>query len=256
MSNFKNTFKNKAFVGYLTAGDGGLENSLMAMHALVAGGVDILEIGVPFSDPIADGPTIQAASARALKSNITIENILQLISRFKNESESEIPIILFSYYNPIYQAKQNNPNFYADLKAHGVDGCLIVDLPLEEMDYHYHACINHQIDPIFLISPSTPMPRIQMIASKARGMLYYVCRKGTTGIKNDLPNDFKKRLTDIQSITKLPVVVGFGVSNRNMTKTICEYADGFVVGSLFVNAIAAGFNCEQLIALTKSLDPR
>lgn len=249
------TFKNKpVFVGYLTAGDGGLQKTKQAMQALVDGGVDILEVGIPFSDPVADGPIIQQAATRALQQGASLQNILPMIAEFKRFNHT--PVIIFSYFNPIFQAKRQNPNFYQTLKDYGVDGCLVVDLPLEEMQSHYVDCINNQIDPIFLISPSTPIERIAKINQKGQGMFYYVCRKGTTGIKTDLPPDLKQRLTEIKHICQLPVVVGFGVSNREMAKKICDIADGFVVGSYFVKALASGENTRTLKALATSIDPR
>lgn len=236
------------------AGDGGFDRSLEAMLAFVEGGVDILEIGVPFSDPIADGKTIQQASYRSLQQGTIFSKILELIRRFKTFKNT--PIILFSYYNPILNASQKQKHFYQKMKESGVDGILIVDLPLEEMQYHYEACLKVNIDPIFLISPSTSVNRIKKINKFGRGMLYYVCRYGTTGIKNELPENLREKISEIKSNTHLPLVVGFGVSNREMTKVISNHADGFVVGSLLVKAIAENKTHHELIQLVREVDPR
>ena len=252
MSIIEKTLRQKnGFVGYLTAGDGGMTRSKEAMLALVAGGVNILEVGVPFSDPIADGPIIQSAAKRALASGATIEKVLQLVLALKQEAKT--PIILFTYYNPILNA---GPNFYRRAKQAGVDGCLVVDLPLEESSVYQKACAKENLDPIFLISPSTPKERVEQIAKQGRGMLYYVSRLGTTGLRSDLSADLKARLTMIKSISKLPVVAGFGVTNREMAKAILAYADGFVVGSLFVAAVAKGETPDQIQSLVKAIDPR
>jgi len=251
MSVIENTLQQPCFIGYLTAGDGGMERSKEAMLALIHGGVDILEVGVPFSDPVADGPTIQAAATRALEDGANLEKILQLIRELKQETDT--PIILFTYYNPILNA---GPGFYARAKEAGVDGCLVVDLPLEESDAYRKACEKEGLDPVFLISPSTPKERIKKIADCSRGMLYYVTRSGTTGVRDTLPTDLKEKLKTIKSVSKLPVVAGFGVSNRDMAKAMLEHADGFVVGSLFVKAVANGDTPEQIKTLVESIDPR
>lgn len=253
MSKITSVFKKQpGYVGYIVAGDGGMQRSLMMMCALVEGGVNILEIGVPFSDPVADGPVIQTAAARSVANGTTLENVLDLVQQFRKYHST--PIILFSYFNPIYIAEKKY-DFYARAKAVGVDGCLIVDAPIEEMSEYHAACIKNDIDPIFLIAPSTSIERIKMINDKAKGMLYYVCRKGTTGIKNDFPLDMQHRLMEIKSIVTLPVVVGFGISHPEMAKTVIKRADGFVIGSLFVQAVAENKSAEQLTVLARSFNP-
>lgn len=254
MNKFSATFqKGPAYIGYLTAGDGGMEASFNYFMALMKGGVDILEIGIPFSDPVADGPIIQAAANRALKSGTTITDVLNLVQRLREYTQ--IPIILFSYYNPIFIASQKEDFFLAAKKA-GVDGCLIVDIPLEESYDYSLNCVRNQIEPILVISPSTPDERIKKIADHSNAMLYYACRKGTTGVRNELPDDVVAKLAMIKSHTQVPVVAGFGISNQKMAKTIIQHADGFVVGSLFVEATAAGISPEELIKLAQSIDPR
>lgn len=239
------------FVAYLTAGDGGMQRTKEAMLALIQGGVNIVEVGLPFSDPIADGPTIQAAAARALESGATLENVFQLIREIKNETQ--VPVILFTYYNPIVNA---GSTFYRRAKEAGIDGCLVVDLPLEESKAYQEACIKENLDPIFLISPSTPKERIKRISEASRGMLYYVTRSGTTGVRDEVPSDLKEKLKMIKSVSSLPVVAGFGIANRDMAKAMLAYADGFVVGSLFVKAVAQGETPKQIQILAESIDPR
>ena len=242
--------KQSGFVGYLTAGDGGLSRSKEAMLALIKGGVNILEVGVPFSDPVADGATIEAAAARALKLGASLEGVLELIRDLRKETD--VPIILFSYYNPVFQAGED---FFKRAHDAGVNGCLIVDLPIEESDAYCQSCEAANIDSVFLISPSTPIDRIKQINNKSKGMLYYVCRTGTTGVKNTMPEDLKQRLADIKSVATLPVVAGFGISNRDMAAEVLNHADGFVVGSLFVKAVADGKTAAELTMLASSLNP-
>lgn len=245
--------RKKAFVAYVTAGDGGMDRTVSAMHALVDGGVDILEIGVPFSDPVADGPVIQAAADRSLKNGTTIDTVLRGIHQFKQSQAT--PVVLFGYYNPIFVANQSG-DFFKRAKEAGVDGVLIVDVPLEECDDYYTQCVEVGIDPVLLLSPSTPAERVQKINEKSKGMLYYACRKGTTGEKSTLPEGFAKQMSDIKVLTTLPVIAGFGVSNKAMSAEILQHADGFVVGSTFVKAIGDGIEDDALTTLAKSLDPR
>lgn len=236
MSAIADVFKNKkAFVAYLTAGDGGFAKSLAVMTAYAESGVDIIEVGVPFSDPVADGPVIQAAAMRAITDGFTLNDALKLIQEFR--AHYTTPIILFGYFNPILQAGDLN-TFFKKAKAAGVDGSLIVDLPLEEGEGYHRACLAAGIDPIYLIAPSTPDERLPKIASMAQGMLYYACRKGVTGLRDDLPLELTSRVAKIKSITDVPVAVGFGIANRNMADAVLKVADGFVVGSLLVDAAA------------------
>lgn len=240
-----------AYVAYLTAGDGGMERTAEAMLALIDAGVTILEVGVPFSDPVADGPTIQQAAARALAQGTTLADIFNLIAQLRKQTQ--IPIILFSYYNPILAYGKN---FYTDAKQAGVDGCLIVDLPLEEASQHYQLCQQVNLDPILLIAPSTPLERVKQINQQGQGFLYYVSRKGTTGIKSFLPDDFADKMTAIKAVTTLPIVVGFGIASREAAKAVISHADGFVIGSLFVDAVAQGMTRHEITELAKSIDPR
>lgn len=244
--------KKSAFIAYITAGDGGLKYTREAAIALAEGGVDILEIGLPFSDPTADGPVIQRAMNRALQEEITLFDVLAVVKEVKQAID--IPIILFTYYNPLFNAIEND--VFRKAKEAGVNGILVVDLPIEESNEYYHHCIQNKIDPIYIITPSTPLDRIKKIEKKRSAFLYYVCRKGTTGIKNSLPNDFEKNMRQIKQVTQTPVVAGFGISNKQTAATVLSHADGFVVGSLFVKAIEEGASPNDLTKLAIQLDPR
>lgn len=251
MNRIKQAFKShSAYVGYLTAGDGGYQHSLKSVLALITGGVNIIEIGVPFSDPVADGPTIQQASQRALEQGMTLSKTLELVADIRQQSE--VPIILFSYYNPIYNMGEA---FYQRAKKAGTDGILMVDLPLEESQKHLAFCQHHQLDPIFLISPKTTEQRLDLISKHAKGMLYYVCRNGTTGVKSSLPDDFASNIAKIRKHSRLPIITGFGISTQAMAKQALEHADGFVVGSLFVDTVAQTKDYAVITQKARSIKP-
>ncbi|MCX5821930.1 MAG: tryptophan synthase subunit alpha [Deltaproteobacteria bacterium] len=223
----------KAFVAYLTAGDPDLEATEKLIPALEAAGVDIVEIGVPFSDPTADGPVIQAASQRALKRGATLEKILAMISELRRTSG--IPIVLFGYYNPILS--YGPERFAADAAASGVDGILVVDLPPEEADE-----LRRFTDPaglafITLIAPTTDPKRARKILRRATGFVYYISVTGVTGTAVPRPDDVRRDVKRLKEMTALPVVVGFGISTPAQAATIAPLADGVVVGSALVRLI-------------------
>lgn len=250
---FKQIFSNRpAFLSYLTVGDGGLEYSKQAALAMVAGGVDILELGVPFSDPIADGPVIQAAMMRALAHDTTILDVFQLAQEIK--AISSVPIVLFSYFNPLY-ALQQKSLLNARL-LHAIDGILVVDLPIEESFEFNQLCNAHAVAPIHIITPSTPQQRIQHIDQNAHAFLYYACRRGITGMRDHLPADFSNNIQSIKRIAGNPVVAGFGISTRQHAAEAIQHTDGFVVGSRFVHAMAQQATPAELTTLAQSLDPR
>jgi len=247
-----NTFaNNKAFIAYLTAGDGGIEKTLKAALALIEGGVNMLEIGVPFSDPIADGSVIQRAAMRALSAGTTLKDVLWLTQQIRKYSD--IPLILFSYFNPILTALKTS--FLQDAKQAGIDGILIVDCPLEESHAFHEQCVTQALAPIYVIAPTTPLERICKMDAHGQGFLYYACRKGTTGIQKGLPDDFVEKIQHIKAHTHLPVVVGFGISDRDMAQKVWQHADGVVVGSLFVKALEDGMDPSALTQLAMDLDP-
>ena len=226
MSRISKAFaKRDAFVGYLTAGDAGKKEFL----ALLEMGVNVLEIGIPFSDPVADGPVIQKAMERSLNNGTTPEKVLHLVQDLRKETE--VPLILFTYLNPI---QRDLKGFLSQAKQAGVDGILVVDLPLEESAEYLEICEEVGLDPIFVIAPSTPPKRIGEIARVAKGFLYYACRKGTTGARKGLPEDLAGKIAQIRAKSALPIAVGFGISDRETGRAILKIADGFVVGSHFV----------------------
>jgi len=238
----------KAFVAYLTAGDPSLEKTEELIPALEAAGVDIMEIGVPFSDPTADGPVIQAASQRALKRGATLEKILAMISELRRTSG--IPIVLFGYYNPILS--YGPERFAADAAASGVDGILVVDLPPEEADE-----LRRFTDPaglafITLIAPTTDPKRARKILRRATGFVYYISVTGVTGTAVPRPDDVRRDVTRLKGITALPVAVGFGISTPAQAATIAPLADGVVVGSALVRLIGEKGGSGDLIPAATS----
>ncbi|MEM9242749.1 MAG: tryptophan synthase subunit alpha [Pseudomonadota bacterium] len=253
MNKIEYTFARKpAFIAYLTAGQRSLAFTQDAAIALVQGGVSLLEIGVPFSDPIADGPVIQSAMQQGVEANITINTVLEVIQNIKKTID--VPIILFTYYNPLLNAANNN--IYEKARVAGVDGVLVVDLPLEEADDHFNQCKQYNISPISVIASSTAVDRIQRIGQKSSGFLYYACRNGTTGIKRSLPDNYQDKVQQIKQCSHLPVAAGFGISDKKTAAAALSCADGFVVGSLFIKAIAARATTKELTQLAQQIDPR
>jgi tryptophan synthase alpha chain len=223
----------KAFIAYLTAGDPGLEATEALIRALETAGVDIIEVGVPFSDPTADGPAIQAASLRALKQGATLEKILAMINRLRRQSG--VPIVLFTYYNPILS--YGPERFATDAAAAGVDGILVVDLPPEEADE-----LRKYSDPaglafITLIAPTTDPKRARKILRGATGFVYYISVTGVTGTAVPRPDDVRRDVERLKGMTALPVAVGFGISTPAQAAAIAPLADGVVVGSALVRLI-------------------
>lgn len=252
-SRIQHLFANdKAFIAYLTAGDGGIERTLDAALALIDGGVNMLEIGMPFSDPVADGLIIQQAAARALAMGTTLQDVLWLAKEIRKQSE--IPLVLFSYFNPILS--QLKSDFFSNAKNSGIDGLLLVDCPLEESEGVREKCTQHDIDLIYVITPSTPLERLKKIDQHAQGFLYYACRKGTTGMRNALPDDFQQKMEAIKRVVSLPVVVGFGISNQEMADGVLAHADGVVIGSLFVKALAESGSPLMLTTLALNICPQ
>jgi len=224
----------KAFIAYLTAGDPDLKATAKLIPALEIAGVDILEIGVPFSDPTADGPIIQAASQRSLKQGTTLEKILAMIASLRRTSG--IPIVLFGYYNPILS--YGPEKFAADAKVSGVDGILVVDLPPEEADE-----LRQYTDPaglafITLIAPTTDLKRVAKILRGAAGFVYYISVTGVTGTAVPRTEDIRHDLVGIKRMTTRPIAVGFGISTPEQAAVIAHLADGIVIGSALVRLIA------------------
>jgi len=233
----------KALITYITAGDPNLSVSREIIWQLIESGADILELGVPFSDPTADGPVIQAASQRALKTGITLTDILGLVKEIRRVSQ--IPLILFSYYNPLFVVGTQEITQRA--KEAGVDGLLVVDLPYEEADELKKYTDHADLDLIFLLAPTSNDTRIKMISQKARGFLYYVSMTGVTGSTRSEGQYVEEDIRRIKKYTDLPIAIGFGISTPNQAQTMGKCADGVVVGSAIVRIIEQHRNSPQLL---------
>ena len=251
MSRIKDAFKNKKpFIGYITAGACGHKKTVSAALAMIDGGVDILELGIPFSDPVGDGPVIQCAHQRALKNKTTPSIVLEVVKEIRKKSKA--PIVLMTYYNPILQAGKS---FFLKAKKVGVDGILIIDLPIEEAQDYLKNMKASKLDPIFLVTPSTKSERLKKIASSSQGFIYYASQKGTTGVKKSLPRDLAKNVKQIKKISSKPVAVGFGIGSKKDAASVLKVADAFVVGSLFVSLLDQKATQEQIKNKARSLKP-
>ena len=235
----------KALIVYLTAGDPSLDMTKKLIFALEKAGADILEIGVPFSDPTADGPVIQAASQRALKTGTTLQGVLDLVADVRKVSE--IPIVLFGYFNPIFAYGVKK---FANAARHaGVDGVLVVDLPYEEAKELKKYTDTVDIDFISLIAPTTDEERLKKIAATASGFLYYISITGITGTAVPKIVNIKTEVNKIHKTTNLPIAVGFGISKPQQVREIGRFADGVVVGSAVVRLIDENKNNKDLIKI-------
>jgi tryptophan synthase alpha chain len=224
----------KALIPYITAGDPNPEQTVPLLHALVAAGADVIELGVPFSDPMADGPVIQRASERALVHKMGLRKVLAMVRDFR-ETNQTTPIVLMGYANPI--EAMGAAQFVELAKEAGVDGVLTVDYPPEECEDFNRQLAQAGIDSIFLLSPTTEPARTELIVKQATGFLYYVSLKGVTGAGNLDIVEVKKRVTEIRKSTSLPVGVGFGVKDAATAREVSKIADAVVVGSRMVLAI-------------------
>ncbi len=240
MSRIQSTFtalkanNKKALIPYITAGDPHPKFTVELMHAMVANGADIIELGVPFSDPMADGPVIQRASERALVHKVGLRKVLALVKEFRTTDDST-PVVLMGYANPI--EAMGTMAFAANAKDAGVDGVLTVDYPPEECGNFIAELNKNDIDSIFLLSPTTEAKRINLVVKQATGFLYYVSLKGVTGAANLDVDEVKARVADIRKQTDLPVGVGFGVKDAATAKSVAAFADAVVVGSRTVLTI-------------------
>lgn len=224
----------KALVPYFTAGDPHPDHTVPLLHALVASGADIIELGVPFSDPMADGPVIQRASERALAHKMGLRKVLAMVKDFR-ETNQKTPIVLMGYANPI--EAMGAAQFVSLAKEAGVDGVLTVDYPPEECEAFNQQLAQADIDSIFLLSPTTEPSRTELIVKQATGFLYYVSLKGVTGAANLDVVEVKKRVAAIRHSTQLPIGVGFGVKDAATAREVAAIADAVVVGSRMVLAI-------------------
>jgi tryptophan synthase alpha chain len=228
------TSNKKALIPYITAGDPHPKHTVNLLHTLVASGADMIEVGIPFSDPMADGPVIQRASERALKHKVGLSKVLEIVSEFRQE-DTKTPIILMGYANPI--EAMGRDVFTQMAKNAGVDGVLTVDYPPEECKDFIASLQANGIDSIFLLSPTSDAARVDLIVNQASGFLYYVSLKGVTGAANLDIEEVKARVADIRTKTTLPIGVGFGVKDAATAKKVAAIADAVVVGSRMVIAI-------------------
>lgn len=224
----------KALIPFFTAGDPDPASCVPLMHALVAGGADIIELGVPFSDPMADGPVIQRSSERALKHGVSLRDVIGWVSDFR-KTDSATPVVLMGYANPV--ESMGGEHFAKAAKAAGADGVVVVDYPPEEAEQLVGMLDAAGLDTIFLLSPTTSAARLKQVAALGRGYLYYVSLKGVTGAANIDVSDVAQRLAHIRSFTRLPVGVGFGIRDGETARSIAGVADAVVIGSRLVQEI-------------------
>lgn len=233
----------KALVAFLTAGDPDMESTLSLATEICTRGADILEIGIPFSDPLAEGLTIQKASERSLANGTKLEDILELARKLAERVET--PIVLMGYANPFFSLGEEA--FAKSARAVGVSGVIVPDLPPEEGREFYDSCMQNGVDPILLVSPTTSQLRLKYLSARTRGFLYYVSLTGVTGKRSSLPRGLRKSVEHARSQSSNPVCVGFGISTPEQAAEVSTYADGVVVGSAFVERIATSGSLSQAV---------
>jgi len=238
----------KAFIAFITAGYPDLNTTKKLVLGLTRVGVDIIELGVPFSDPMADGPIIQEASQAALKNGINLNDILNLVKALRKKINT--PLCLMTYYNPIFCFGEER--FAKKASACGVDGIIIPDLPPEEGASFIRLANKSKIDTIFFVSPTTSPERIKLVSRVTRGFIYYVSLTGVTGPRENLPQDLANNLKIIKKLSKKPVCVGFGVSRPEQVKAIYKVADGVIVGSAIVGKIKENIGKPDLVKRVSS----
>jgi tryptophan synthase alpha chain len=223
----------KAFIAYITAGDPSVELTGELVLALEQAGTDVIELGIPFSDPLADGPVNQAAAERALKHGVSLADIVRFVGELRKRTA--VPIIFFTYFNPIF--KYGVEKFAQDAASAGVDGALAVDLPPEESADYKAAMDAAGLSTVYLIAPTSTRDRIRLISEQSTGFVYYVSRTGVTGVRESVEESVKPMVAEIRSFTDKPVAVGFGISKPQQVKEVAQYADGVVVGSGIVRLV-------------------
>ncbi|MDR0838568.1 MAG: tryptophan synthase subunit alpha [Oscillospiraceae bacterium] len=219
----------KAFIGFVTGGDPSFEKSEEFILEMERAGADLIEIGIPFSDPIAEGPVIQAANIRALSGGATVDGCFELAARLR--AKTDVPLVFLTYLNPVF--RRGYDKFFADCAAAGVDGVIIPDLPFEEQPEVKTPAKAHSIDVISLIAP-TSEARIAEIAKDASGFIYVVSSMGVTGVRSEIKTDLRSIIETIRSVTDVPAAVGFGISTPGQSREIAGFADGVIVGSAIV----------------------
>ena len=225
---------NRGLIAYITAGDPSPDQTVGIVRALEQGGVDIIELGVPFSDPIADGPVIQRASERSLRAGTTLKTVLRILRDVRRESE--IPLVIFSYLNPVL--RYGFEKFAADAAAAGADGALLTDLNVEAAEPYLAEMRKHRLDPVFLVSQTSSEERVRLLSQSSGGFIYIVSRAGVTGTREALSDQVIPLIKRVRAATSLPVAVGFGLSRREHMAALAPHADAAVVGSAIVRLIA------------------
>ena len=237
-----------ALIPFITAGDPDLETTAKALEVLAQNGADIIELGVPYSDPLADGPTIQAAATRALQKGVTLEDVLAIVEQ--TAPEIKIPIILFTYYNPIYY--RGIESFLQQVKDAGVSGLVVPDLPLEEAEGLLKPAQEIGIEVTLLVAPTSSQERIKAIAAKSQGFIYLVSVTGVTGVRSEMAMGVKDLVADLHKSTDKPIGVGFGISSPQQAKQVKEWgADAVIVGSAIVKRLANGTSESGLKAIAE-----
>jgi len=223
----------KGLIAYLTAGDPSPERTPALVEALVRGGADLIELGVPFSDPIADGPVIQRAGERALRAGTTLESVLDIAGQIR--SRSDVPLLLFTYLNPVL--RYGLDRLARDAAARGIDGCLLIDASVEEAQDYVGAMHRHGLDTVFLAAPTSTQRRLELVAKYSTGFVYLVSRTGVTGERETLSDAIAPLVRSIRAVTDLPLAVGFGISRREHVAELGRQVEAVVVGSAFVRLI-------------------
>ncbi len=234
----------RGFIPFITAGDPSLDATRALLAELAGAGATLIELGVPFSDPVADGPTIQRASERALLNGVGLSDVLALVAGFRRSSD--IPVVLFSYFNPLMQFGVER--LAAEAARAGADAVLVTDLIPEESAEFNETLAGHGLEQIFLVAPTTSDARLRLIAERARGFVYAVSRAGVTGARTDLNTEAERLVARVRAVSTLPVAVGFGVSTREHVAEVWRYADAAVVGSALVAKIEEHDGAPDLVS--------
>ncbi len=241
--------RRKSFVAYITAGDPHIDETIDLVTALAEAGVDIIELGVPFSDPLADGPTNQKAAERALAAGTDLKKILAAV-RTLRERKVEVPLVLFSYLNPIF--RMGYEQFAKEAAAAGVDGVLTVDLPPEEASEYRTVMQKAGLDTIFLASPTSDAKRLALVGKESSGFVYYVSRTGVTGAQKEISESLGQEMDLVRKEVKLPIMVGFGISTPEQAQKISAMGDGIIIGSAIVRLIEEAESPADRIAKVKA----
>ena len=243
MSRIKKAFeKDSAFIAFLTGGDPNIETTEKLIYAIEEAGADLIEIGIPFSDPVAEGIVIQSADERALAAGCTTDKLFEMVKKIRKNTD--IALVFMTYLNPIIVYGKDK--FLSNCQASGIDGVIVPDMPFEEKEELSEECKRHNVDLISMIAP-TSHERVEKIASEATGFLYCVSSLGVTGVRSDIKSDAQEMIIHAKKFTSIPCAVGFGISTPEQVKKVSEYADGVIVGSAIVKIIAEYG--------TKSIDP-